>query len=586
MIVVFPTEFSDGQGDMALMLYMANVIIKSKKIHPKVLFVVENKHVLARVREKAEANGIEVITIRDFNERVSQPGPNQIIPSLLIEGPVYVKGRGFREGANPTIPILYTFEYSTGDTLVSGGGTLDKIMEAGSMYKVPCLNFNTGLLSGNKIAEKQNYMAKPLVRRIKENNLYHLPEALVEKHLDDNTEKGIITYPSLFNYRDQLSVSEVLQSLPVMLKQNLFVGDINPENYFSNKTMFLEYSHDGSSLEKFLKLLMQLSNSPNYQKKSIDLISLGKKVVYSNQGEECDIIKLIMKHEATLGQAGFTSIEVIQEGSLEVIRLAKNPANEKILRVHNYDGIPRNDFINLASISEMFVGVTGDQSFTEILSLGKVPVYEVRAHKSRFIDGFNDLARQLNCEELAKFIEAHSNVLESRKKSKINPESLDFQAIDTKQLENQLIKVRSYIAEHYNLAKNLEQTVNRLLVYRNPTESYLPPIKKRLIEQIDIELNKLSKIRSLSSSDKVATVYFTELKGLMKCGYSIRDAANHPDMITNRSVSPQFWAKNSKEWAVPKFVSDAINEEAQSVSSMSISDFSHYSRDGDFVRRK
>lgn len=75
------------------------------------------------------------------------------------------------------------------------------------------------------------------------------------------------------------------------------------------------------------------------------------------------------------------------------------------IRVMFYDYLPTEDFILAAYLSDDFVGCTGDDSFSKVISLGKIPIYYAFSHKYRFWKAFLSLIDRQNLSTLHSLLD-------------------------------------------------------------------------------------------------------------------------------------------------------------------------------------
>lgn len=72
-----------------------------------------------------------------------------------------------------------------------------------------------------------------------------------------------------------------------------------------------------------------------------------------------------------------------------------------------YDYLPTDDFVLAAYLSDDFVGCTGDDSFSKIISLGKVLIYYAFRHKYRFWIAFLSLVAAHNLPSLYSLLDLY-----------------------------------------------------------------------------------------------------------------------------------------------------------------------------------
>ena len=80
-----------------------------------------------------------------------------------------------------------------------------------------------------------------------------------------------------------------------------------------------------------------------------------------------------------------------------------NGENITKLFVFNKINFPHHEFMYYLKIAEEFVGCTGDQSISEVISLNKLPIYDMLGHKNNFIDSLKLYCDQVEYPEMKDF---------------------------------------------------------------------------------------------------------------------------------------------------------------------------------------
>jgi hypothetical protein len=202
-------------------------------------------------------------------------------------------------------------------------------------------------------------------------------------------EGGIFSTPELVRLRkDGVSRDKYWNELREGLRTSLLAGK-TPAEYQNTTELYFQYGHDmdrdyGNSCEHYLQIHQEMTKgSPKNQ----ELICIGP-----NAGAKKSALNKVLP---TLIENGFNKISFIDKEGTEIVLHDDHADNPKTYRLRHSTYLEHREMIALFALSGNFVGVTGDQSFGEALSAGKIPVYERRMHKVRLGDNFLALVDKL-----------------------------------------------------------------------------------------------------------------------------------------------------------------------------------------------
>ncbi len=147
----------------------------------------------------------------------------------------------------------------------------------------------------------------------------------------------------------------------------------------------------GNSCLHFLRVLQKamLHEATMNSNRNQDVIGIGSNVLLKLEGLKAIKDKLINENK-------FNKIVFIgEDGNEQVLHDDKRP-NQKVFRLIHARSLPHQQMISLQLLSGDLVGATGNESMIE--SLGKLIVYETRAHRRKFKDSYlqavNEFVRQ------------------------------------------------------------------------------------------------------------------------------------------------------------------------------------------------
>lgn len=228
------------------------------------------------------------------------------------------------------------------------------------------------------------------------------------------------------------------------------------------------YSHHPTTLFRFMYTLAALYENTN---QSIDICKFGGKNWESSPHWQdkgsvnlfettIDFEYLKKKGYGTIRFIGFPSL---QEDTEENVKILSNSSKE--IRIYFLPYVSRKDKDLLVNLSEPLAGSTGDNSFAELLFLGKLPFQEIPVHKEKSWEPYYNLARELFGKEAyitryAKWVDTH---LVSSYYQFPSHQSLEFEKLADILKKNELLEqckvTNQFICKELSLERNLIGTV-------------------------------------------------------------------------------------------------------------------------------
>lgn len=153
------------------------------------------------------------------------------------------------------------------------------------------------------------------------------------------------------------------------------------EKYLSERQIFFSYMSKNFYVMNFIQDALVFSQKD----KPIDLCIINKQDLLGNLDE--------LKETVTKSDNNIKSIKLIslKTGREETIEIA---SQGRELRIIDIKGVTKKDFKLLTSLSEPLIGCTGDHSFAQAISSGKIPCFEYPRHKSDFYRNYSYLAHE------------------------------------------------------------------------------------------------------------------------------------------------------------------------------------------------
>jgi len=219
--------------------------------------------------------------------------------------------------------------------------------------------------------------------------------------------------------------------------------------------------------------------------------------------------------------------------------LSESPKTYRLLVTER---LPHKEMIELQAISGNLVGTTGDQSFSESLSAGKLIIYECLPHKHRFAQSYIDLVHELTNDDEVKDL---ASLLLMGKPSLEQLKYRDY-FINKQHVVKKLIETAIVISQDYNLVNNIFEHIKQSLLFnirRNhdnkqkfkpeltPNESTERKDLSSLLISMLIKTTKLiDKMQNLSSDHKKELINIFEH---MKDDYKTERADAEMEIIHN-----------------------------------------------------
>lgn len=219
--------------------------------------------------------------------------------------------------------------------------------------------------------------------------------------------------------------------------------------YFDHHKLYFAYFQSKESYQNFLELVLVINTS---ETKVIDFVStdIAFWVEALDQLPLANVHKIFVlfdgkKAEKTLNDKGLT-IRFIHSGKLNA-----------------------NDFLLLQNLSENLIGVRGNVSLTDALSLGKIPYYDCPRHCSNFLYSLIDLCHSQFPETglstyFTCFLPSHQNQLTQK---------FLLSKLFSKEFSRQFSKLLPFLKTHYDGYNNIGSLINRSLYLH-----YIPSFQK------------------------------------------------------------------------------------------------------------
>lgn len=126
-------------------------------------------------------------------------------------------------------------------------------------------------------------------------------------------------------------------------------------------------------------------------------------IILPNEGDE-EKLKFDRNWMIRYGISSVSAVTLTQEYREHILEEAHLPGEKKLRLIYALP-IPNSDFTKLIRLSGDIVGCTGDGSFSDCITAGKIPFYQVRPHKLQSLKSFMHLARILTLPEVHEYFE-------------------------------------------------------------------------------------------------------------------------------------------------------------------------------------
>lgn len=274
--------------------------------------------------------------------------------------------------------------------------------------------------------------------------------------------------------------------------KKLVFGDQTFEKFFGSHFLHVAYFRHQLTAQVFLYTLAALYS---HQNKSPVFVL------------KCDLNPDIFNFEF-IQSLGYSSILYVSGNETKTINLGGKDG--KVLKILNILPIQQTDLFHLMNLSNAIVGCTGDCSFTEVLSLGLVPFYEVTDYKwQNYVpQAFADLIKN-QFPDSSKLLEYYKTMFKLTRRA--NKASL-YGAIKPGVLERRALELSNLLVDF----PYQEQMALRdyLLQECSPKDYISGIVRKVLFNKMDPETEKLEKqILDTVEHEKDPDLLFDQLKG-------------------------------------------------------------------------
>ncbi len=210
---------------------------------------------------------------------------------------------------------------------------------------------------------------------------------------------GILLTPELLEWssseKTDIQRLQKLQWLPEYLQKEILgseYSEASVESFARNSKLYFGYAHTASIQSSFLKAVASM-NFQLHDPSDLYFYFMGNALPQFSESEV-----------ETLVEQGFGSIEYVRGNDPERKQTYKISDCEKKLKIITGPLDPADvNVMHMASEYETLA--TGDQSFSEAVSAGKIPTYEVYIHKIPFFKQFCNLLPEALQEKNISFYE-------------------------------------------------------------------------------------------------------------------------------------------------------------------------------------
>lgn len=520
-IIIFPSV-KKGGGDIAFMVNIANSIFEDNRVHAPIIMVSEFKELIL---EKYQLNPkITIITPEVFEQQIQK---KELIPTLIVEGPTFIFGRGIKPPQSAA--ILYLTEYSSNEERTgTDTTTLTSLARHRGHHAV---SLEAGFRFNNKLSAQVRFIQN------KEREF----GILLDKHCLELFKESS-NNPDEFRKKQWLNMSKEIVAL--------LLGSNNPSNYHAQTQLFFQYCHKTESVNNFLRAMLDVIMSSKDQR-NCDYISIG----------EGDRLKELVHAKDAIISAGFGRVIYVDKTNKEHAIFNDHNKNARTFRLIALPSINHANFLSLLALSEKLAGLTGDQSFSEALALGKLIIYECYGHKEAFFKGYVRLTEILGLNELAVFLNQYAYFIDE-----INSNLADINktggSLDFNKLKQQMHILREHIIKEYDFRKVMVASVVNLLQLPEPNKNCA---KTKAITAINKRIGELSpKITPAHDNNFWELTFLVSVRRFLLLGFTLQESVtngrteleSHAD-FANRKV----WFFQSKTYEIPPFINEAIKQQ-------------------------
>lgn len=520
-IVVYPSV-KKGGGDIAFMVNIANSIADDLRITAPIVLVTEFTDVIL---EKHKLNPkIVMITPEVFEQRIQK---KELIPTLIVEGPSFVFSRGIRPPVSA--PILYLTEYSANEERT--GTDTTTLLSLAKYRGYHAVSLESGFRLRDKLSTNV---------RLVQNKQREMGILLDKKCLAMFNES--MSNPEEFRKNQWSNLSK-----EVAIK---LLGTKDRFQYHTQTRLFFQYCHKMESVNNFLRALLD-EVSASKDQKHCDYVSIG----------EGDRLKELEHAKESIIRSGFGKIIYVDKDNKEHKIYDDHKDQSKVFRLIAFPTLNHDDFLILLALSEKIVGVTGDQSFSEALVLGKIIIYECYGHKEAFFRGYIRLAEILGLNELAGFLNKYVYFIDETNTNLVDI-AKSLSVVNYDKLYQSIIVLREHVLKEYDYRKVVLETMIELLQFIDPKKDCA---KTNVIKTINNRLEELSPKMTVEHNDDFWELTFlVSVRRYSFSGLTIQEAVyNAKAELENQSefVNRKKLLFFAKTFEIPSFVNDAIKQQ-------------------------
>lgn len=279
-------------------------------------------------------------------------------------------------------------------------------------------------------------------------------------------EKGLFLDPDLEKKVKDHPIPEKLDLL-------IFKGS-DLHTYRKTKRLFVAYLYTEEGYYSYLTLIFSLFKKDT---KNIDILAIDiKKFIIA--------LEHLMKKTKMLNNTGVSKIELYVDHNYCPIQIKEKG---KIVRIIHAGFLKHECFTKLLFLSENPVGIRGNLSLTESISLNKFFFYNIREHNETLYNGLLSLAEKI-APKTYQYLK-----LSNKKGASIEELSKCF-----KEAYYDFPVLNKHLLENYNATYHLENLIFRSLChYENKNiKSYEENLVEEFSEKKETFVNLITKVRS------------------------------------------------------------------------------------------
>lgn len=529
MAIILFTSERGGFGDFSLMITIAKKLKSSLEIIPEIILVVDNHVIKGQILARFEMGELGLLTKHEYEASVRDIGNKQLIPTLVIEGPTYQSGR--RLFVDQSVPVLFIAEYSANEqaTLCD---TFNIMKTRRRIDGNQTISVDAGFLTLKRIGSNLANIEMNLLRNPEKEMGFS--KEFATQHYSGNKEKGIVIREELFKAGNQRRANpsefkkNKIKELPPQILTLLCSSSITPENYLNDTSFYLIYTHDSGALEHFIKVVTDIQK--DQPKRNCDILVVGSL-------EELKLSELSDSLKISLKNTSFSQGEIVlADKKIPLLSAQSKSTSENKLRILHLPFVKNSDLIDLMLISENITGVTGDQSFSECIALGNLPVYSCHSHKETFYNGLIKFAQEQQLPALASYLKRTAYYISEENKdlsSEVNMPPVEL-------VYKELMQLRDYVYENMNFLNLTVETIRK--IFQEPA----PGFRKDCLDKIQACILHLAG-QNNDNLDKLS--YLGMITAHLQNGLSIVEAR-----LKANSEYPEFAKPNE-----PSFYGNKLN---------------------------